>query len=531
MLVARTRSSRFFLVVLHLVCASTHLRRKDKPNGRSFIFWKETAATIQSQSVHTSVSMISVMESSNRNAAIQDISKLEPYWLQDAHDQKCFGPMGLFSECGDANLWRVIPKSKRHARRRQWIRWAIEQDHVDQQALQGYYALQVFDQDISEFYDPYREKLSEEKTPESSADRNEDFINKECMTRRRKDNKLVIVPCSEDRAWYWRVNEYGTLHFDKPARGFGSSSRRAASGTKKRLLNKRQNLESCVWRNHASEAVLSSCDGNQPASGNQNATSSSSLGGNGKERVAQVQFVRHNYQRDIHIHHSPSSASAKEASNIKEQEKIKKYLNLADQKASQASATSSSSTGNINLPSRIDIAHSHASVPSDRAEPRLSTFQVTSILPHRSSETVSKQIPRFLGNTNPILIATRPKLTTTTSKEGVGTSSIKNNNKNNMRKKSTRMEGEDKKISQPLLHNNDNLSSSLSEKPIVRKIQTNPYIAASNDERWTDPKTGLIYRTDLCQYLGHERKDAGRHTLTGVGQYTKTMLNIKVSEK
>ena len=82
-----------------------------------------------------------------------------------------------------------------------------------------------------------------------------------------------------------------------------------------------------------------------------------------------------------------------------------------------------------------------------------------------------------------------------------------------------------------MIHNNDNYESPLSQKPIVRKIQTNPYIAASNDERWADPKTGLIFRTDLCQYLGHERKDVGRHTLTGVGQYTKTMLNIKVRKE
>jgi hypothetical protein len=64
---------------------------------------------------------------------------------------------------------------------------------------------------------------------------------------------------------------------------------------------------------------------------------------------------------------------------------------------------------------------------------------------------------------------------------------------------------------------------------MIRKIQVNPYIAASKDEQWTDPQTGLVYWTDLCQYLGHDRNDVGRHTLTGVGQYTKTMLNIKVS--
>jgi len=530
MLIAKTRSSRFFIVVLHLVCVSTHLRSKEATENKSFIFWRETIATVQIQTVHTAVSMTSMIESSNRNAAIQDINKLEPHWLQDALDQQCLGPMGHFSECGDANLWRMIPKSKRHAQRRQWIRWAIEDDDDDQQELQGYYALQIFDQDISEFYSSRSEKLSERNAQEASpADSNADFMNKECMTRRRKDNQLVIVPCSEDRAWYWRVNEYGILHFDKPARGFGISSRRASSGNKKRLLNKRQNLESCVWRKNGSAAILSPCDGNQLSFRVQNTASSSSLDWNGEERVAQVQFVRHNYQSDVYIHHSPLSGPSKKVLNIKMEAEGGKQTNNERQKVSEASRTLSASTGNTNLPSRVDIAHSHATVPSDHAEQRLSTFQVTPILPHRSSETVSKHIPRFLGNTNPILIATGPKLTaaatstTTASKESAGTSGI-GNRKNNMRKKSTRIIGNEKNSPQPMIY----LSPSLSEKPIIRKIQTNPYIATSKDERWVDPLTGLIYRTDLCQYFGHERKDVGRHTLTGVGQYTKTMLNIKV---
>jgi hypothetical protein len=66
-------------------------------------------------------------------------------------------------------------------------------------------------------------------------------------------------------------------------------------------------------------------------------------------------------------------------------------------------------------------------------------------------------------------------------------------------------------------------------RPIIRnKIPTNPYINDSVDEKWTDPQTQLVYHTDLCHYLGHNRRDAGRHTLTGVGQYMKTVFNIKV---
>ncbi len=534
-MIAKTRSSRFFMVVLHLVCVSTNLHSKEATENKSFMFWRATEATVQVQTVHSVASMI---EKFNEKAAHYDINQLEPYWLQDALDQQCLGPMGHFSECGDANLWRMIPKSMRHARRRQWIRWALEADDDEQEEIQGYYALQVFDQDISEFYNTLTEKMYEGNAMGASIDSSEDFINKECMTRRRKDNKLVVVSCSEDRAWYWRLNEYGVLYFDKPTRGFGSSSRRTSSGNKKRLLNKRQNLESCMWRMDASIAYLSPCDGNRPSFRVQSRTSSSSLDWNSDGRVAQVQFVRHNFQRNIHIDRSSPTGSSKNTSNPKPHAGLRKQTGIENEKVSETSTNSLSSTRNINLPSRIDIAHSHASVPTGRSGSRYSTAQVTPFLQHRASEKVTEQIPRFLGNTNPILIATGPKLTvaaaakgsTITTKENSGMSSI-SSSKNSMRKISTRTIGNEKSPLQSMIHSNDNLSPSLSEKPIVRKIQTNPYIAASKDERWVDPQTGLVYRTDLCQYLGHERKDVGRHTLTGVGQYTKTMLNIKVSKK
>ena len=62
----------------------------------------------------------------------------------------------------------------------------------------------------------------------------------------------------------------------------------------------------------------------------------------------------------------------------------------------------------------------------------------------------------------------------------------------------------------------------------LRKMPTHPYIVAANDNVWKDPQTGLEFRTDLCEYLGHDRKESGRHTITGVGQYTRTVFNVKV---
>lgn len=60
-----------------------------------------------------------------------------------------------------------------------------------------------------------------------------------------------------------------------------------------------------------------------------------------------------------------------------------------------------------------------------------------------------------------------------------------------------------------------------------RKIAVHPYIATSKNEVWNDPQTGLDYFTDLCRYLGRNRKEHGRHTLMGVGQYRKGYV-IKV---
>lgn len=61
----------------------------------------------------------------------------------------------------------------------------------------------------------------------------------------------------------------------------------------------------------------------------------------------------------------------------------------------------------------------------------------------------------------------------------------------------------------------------------LRRMEIHPYIAAAKNELWMDPQTGLEYHTDLCRYLGRGRKEYGRHTLMGVGQYRKGYV-IKV---
>ena len=58
----------------------------------------------------------------------------------------------------------------------------------------------------------------------------------------------------------------------------------------------------------------------------------------------------------------------------------------------------------------------------------------------------------------------------------------------------------------------------------LRKIPVHPYIEASKGTGiWKDPQTELNFFTDLSEYLGHDRKETGKHTLMDVGQYTRTM--------
>jgi hypothetical protein len=59
----------------------------------------------------------------------------------------------------------------------------------------------------------------------------------------------------------------------------------------------------------------------------------------------------------------------------------------------------------------------------------------------------------------------------------------------------------------------------------VQRIQTHPYLNAAHNEVWTDPATGLEFRTDLRHYL-HHSETKGRHTLTGVGIYRKYGIKV-----
>lgn len=511
MITMTTRSSRFFVVVLHLVGVSTHLPTTS-PSGRSGIVGVNPLSIVLETLDPSSLDL----DSDESNLRIQPH---QPHWLQDLMgDQTCLDPMGGFSECGDATLWLVVPKksSRRQALWRKWITWATEEEETEENTsssrIQGF-ALQLYDDthqqqplppqeephnkdDLSSSLSSYSFHYSYYHTRSAYVDLSE----KECLTRRRKDNQLILVPCSQDRAWAWHFNEHGILHFKKPKSSSSIKKREDSVDLKQDKHQRIQGLKKggkktleCLARNASHAAILTPCDGRQ-----------THLDSGTEARVLQIGLVR--------------QATADSTVDIQRHVSDTLIVEASEQRQKQQQQQQQPRLP----PSRIDIAHSHASKSPERVElkrsNRMTSLSINANTNTKSSpsldSTTSLPLPlMYFKDTNPILLANGHTT-------GLSKKDNEKGRKSLMANKKSTMALPDSTAS--------SATSAARPKPMVRKIQTNHYINEAKDERWTDPLTGLIYHTDLCRYLGHDRKEVGRHTLTGVGQYMKTVFNIKV---
>jgi hypothetical protein len=553
-----TRSARFFLLLLHLVGVTTHLRptksiwNDANTTIASSAGTRTTASAVGIRGVHTTSLPLERTDPSwinnqrlydddeNDDGDVVDLYE-QPHWLQDGLDQKCLGPMSTFGECGDASLWRIIPKSRRQSTKRQWIRWAIEEEDYDDGNSRRRrssssrhdggdendgplrFALQLVDVVVSAATNEQNETEGTETqgTPGRRRDVVVDeqtlFIT-ECLSRRRKDDQLVVVSCDQDRAWYWQINEAGILHFEKATKG-SSNNGKSRSDKRRILLQKRPtNTLTCLGRN-GTDAILRPCDGSPDSSSLNDETTpktsarpKSSSHDENLGRVAPIRLVRQATESEFVM--TSASYTQKKVVDTMHLQGMSPPNKDSSGKGPTTEVPPSPSGGGI--PSHVDRVHAASTGKLDHTE-ILSSTRLSSLLSlSRSSVKVAKQIPQFLGDTNPILLSsTVLPLDNLSKATGSPKAGVKRQNP----------PSDAPSASRPVVHDNH---ASPSSKPIVRKIEFNPYIAASKNERWTDPQTGLVYPTDLCRYLGHDRKEAGRHTLTGVGQYTKTMLKIKV---
>ena len=500
----RTRSSRFFVILLHLVGVSRHL-----PSYQGIVGVQPWPIVLEEELTVVSSSS----SSSRRTLGTQHVpqqqqqhpSPTEPLWIQESTDGNCMGPNLRFVECGDATLWSLQPVRPPPSRVRMGLFGIIvpeepsqshDDDSVSRRSPLQRYTIQVVDYD----------ERTTTMTPSTSSSESlslrrqlrRQASSTECLVHHyHQEKRLGVEHCRKvRRGTEWIVRPDGTLQ--------SSSSSRRRRG-RQRFWNRKQTSTTthtdedqalCLHRNlNDTDMYLDVCT-EDPTT----ATTTSNKNGT----IVQLKLVRYRAVTvpSSRLHTVQVSSSSSSSSQTKPSSFLKQTVS-----SDRAEATSSTSSNSI--PHTQDIAHSQANGPSSHPDhhhhPQQQQQQLATLASSsaklgsslQSSHNNNNKNPlplRVLHNTNPILLMGANIQTKSSDKISSSSSSS---------------------------------SSLMQPPPKARRIEVHPYIAASKNEIWKDPQTGLEYRTDLCHYLGRDRNEHGRHTLMGVGQYRKGFV-IKV---
>lgn len=381
-------------------------------------------------------------------------------------------------------------------------------------------------------------------------------------------SSLRMGPCFSDEAWTWRINGDGVLIQDRYA--LKTAARKRHSGKAQKLMfgpiasmlnagdkspaGEAGPLEgsdlSCVWRVNSTSAVVAHCGEESKTTEEPNESSSalptSTQNQNHSETVPQkslVEFSLVRYQTTANplpkLPRLPTAEVAPDVmvrpvnpSRTREVSSLRGRKNVTPQRTSLPERMSSRSEivaqeHGDHLPKTMTTSQSHASSPALHPDLKPSSQLLKTPIATAGGGAMQpqkKKASALLRDSHPGLMMDNARVVSqVTSRQKPGMVLDSNNQR---------------LISKPggsapnhqLLHH-PHLPKSLQQdetphKP--RKIPVHPYIAESKSGVWTDPQTGLEFLTDLCGYLGHDRKMTGRHTLMGVGQYLRTMLKIKV---
>lgn len=469
------------------------------------------------------------------NLQISDIdTSTEPIWLQDASKQTCLGPLGKFTaDCGDATLWLVLRQPlkqseiEQNSQKRRRVRmglFAVDEDNVHcdpaspQHPSEGL-VFYVVDRDVQDILDltihAKRRVWWDPKTWFKRSYRKKKRLGTaaplECLAH--DDNGKVSVQVCDQKShnipqsaalpsWGWEVSsEDNSLQPTRVREGKSSMVERDADE------------KMCVAVHEPTNQLrVSTCVEEDPSTVR-------------TERQIHLSLLRYASVSETTGHPSPVKTIEEQATesrddqhsklieeddlHIKEREHLTgsgKELRGKSESAKERSNSASNRTTTARTSIR-DLAHTAAFaslVEPVSLPPRL-------LFEHRrqasdGSGSRAKRVGAGLHNSNPILLAggvtVRPRDYKKTDSLAMALE-IGNGHKQAI----------------------DNAKVSLHHR--TRRIPVHPYIAAAKDEVWTDPQTGLQYPTDLSNYLGHDRKERGRHTLMGFGQYRKGYV-IKV---
>lgn len=490
----RSRSSRLFIVLLHLVGVSTNL-----PKHYSQYIWNGIVGvhpvdilseTLELDAVGGLDGLLARLPSGYADALLS-----QPYWLQDDADGRCLGPTG-FSECGDATLWLVKRRSNGELTEEntetetQKSRFfslfspgQIYESHRTQGKNWGY-ALQLINIDD---HNPVSSVSDEINTESPSQQRKfqkkekkrlrQEEREQECLVtqdkRRQKKEKssdtsaktsLHLGKCSNSKAWNWRIDGKGVL------------SKELTLNTDKVASPDARSI--CIWREgNSTTAFITSCESNRKDS---------------QERIVGFSLIRFQSSPTVH----KNAMANGEASSPADSTEVPDDTSISPDLTNSPDDTVKTSVEDIfsevptqgvnNLPHTMTLSGVHAQRPI--LHPELEPMSTLLFTPLSAARIATRK---------PTTVSLTPGKTA--SATNLGTQKITTPGKQNVQ-----------------LHASK------------RQIPVHPYIAASNNQIWVDPQTGLEFLTDFCEYLGHERKESGRHTLVGVGQYLKTVFKVKV---
>jgi len=606
----RTRSSRLFLVLVHLVGVSTNVPVKrgnssgssSSKGGRlmssmfsfhrpSFVGAHPMAILLERLQIESSrKGLRGIVERVERawgwNAEVDLLG--EPYWFQDNTDGQCLGPSGGFSDCGDATLWRVRrrPLTKKQLREkryrlRQRKRLEERQQKMKTDRLKKQTSSNIipssdvsvcvwpfFCEENSQFSHPthygvdevfgYEYELEDEvegfalqltdldaaaansslfvgammkerrlfwntKSAEKVDDQDECLLS--YYTGKGQKPAMKLGSCLSEEAWVWHVNRDGIL-----VRGLTKTELHQRSGRWRLFAGKAaadNRLKSstdlgCVHRNSTSASLLP-CNHDVKNSVDTSADS-----------IVEFSLVRYP-STTSKVHQQTNAGLTNELNGSSSWEPWKTLdgasmllpggtvqTNTANKEEKLAdhlprSRTTSQNAKNRKVEVKSTASMLHASLDPMRSQKHEATsashirdapFAMNGVAFHE--QRGSNKDATIEGSTTPRAI--KPRLQKTPSPRADGGKS-----KSTLLHKPPHSAGSGER-------SDDHDSNP--HRP--RKIPIHPYIQSSKDFVWVDPLTSLEYPTDLCTYLGQSKKEAGRHTLMGVGQYYRTAFNIKV---
>lgn len=457
-----------------------------------------------------------------------DEEEEEPVWLQDESDESlCLGPTGSFSACGDATLWFVQKRTLLRRPRREASHGGIfgnmwkplEKPTVEfEPPITGWsFQFVVYDYEMEKEQSDTNKHQTVNRwrriAPGRRKTRRRGNAKSECLSSSRKGGDVSLQACRRDGSarTSWIVNQDGSLRAHLEAASSQSPNRGEQPLPRGEAVNSAQ----CLYRDAQGHVVLHPCDADR----NGDTPSPPSIDGVADKgfsseltkvqfsfvryRAVAVEVVASDQEENTSLPESQETEEATQSpSNTTEaSDRSRLTVSLPEERITKVS---SSETSDSSIITHVhDLAHAHASEPAvhdDKVKLGLGLLSNTRKQKEKNNaEQTQSPAHKLIKVKRKLLKAANPLLF------------VEDNGSKREAKKGH------------LAAQSSSASTSSEDQATLKRLrmQTHPYLAESKNEIWTDPLTGLEYRTDICKYLGLDRATDGRHTLMGVGQFRK----------